>query len=126
MSNATQISHLTDGHISLVPNDLGFAETILPEQLALIDLIGLNCFFEDLASALTTAVGFEGFHTFLYQTDAAPMNLVNRPNECKYKRGLENFLNYTYVINPVFRAFHVVRRPVFIRSQTLFRTVSNA
>lgn len=73
--------------------------------LELIDLIGSDSFFEDLADCLQTTFGFADFHIFLYQTDAAPINLANRPRECGHRRGLDNFLNFTYVINPVFRAF---------------------
>jgi DNA-binding CsgD family transcriptional regulator len=105
MSTVTEIFHPTDKPTGLRQNSLEPAEAMLPEQMVLIDLIGSDRFFEELASALATAVGFEDFHIFLYQADAAPINLANRPSECKYKRGLDNFLNYTYVINPAFRAF---------------------
>ncbi|MFT5006550.1 MAG: DNA-binding CsgD family transcriptional regulator [Paracoccaceae bacterium] len=95
-------------HIPLLTNEHSCpqkAKTLLPNPLVLIDVIGSGRFFEDLADVLAKVVGFEGFHIFLYQTDAAPMNLINRPSTCKYERGMKNFLNYTYVVNPVFRAF---------------------
>lgn len=75
------------------------------DPLALIEVIGSKSFFEDLSDTLATTFGFECFHIFLYQTDAAPVSLANRPAHCTYQRGLDNFLNFTYVINPVFRAF---------------------
>jgi DNA-binding CsgD family transcriptional regulator len=100
MNQSVQTSHLADGQ----PNG-SLTNTEPPDPLALIDLIGSEHFFKDLSDALVTVFGFECFHIFLYQTDAAPVNLANRPCDCKYKRGLDNFLKFTYVINPVFRAF---------------------
>lgn len=100
MSKANHIPHLANPHSGLQK-----AETLLPNLLVLVDVIGSDHFFDDLADVLADVLGFEDFHVFLYQTDAAPINLVNRPSTCKYKRGLYNFLNYTYVINPAFRAF---------------------
>ena len=81
------------------------AASPVPDPLALIDLVGAKTFFIDLSDTLSGTFGFECFHIFLYQTDAAPVSLANRPARCSYQRGLDNFLNFTYVINPVFRAF---------------------
>jgi len=80
-------------------------KTPLSDPLALIKVIGSKTFFNDLSDTLATTFGFECFNIFLYQTDAAPVSLANRPARCSYQRGLDNFLNFTYVINPVFRAF---------------------
>lgn len=85
--------------------DGSVTETASPDPLGLIDLVGSDQFFNDLSDTLATTFGFECFHIFLYQADAAPVNLGNRPSACTYQRGLDNFLKFTYVINPVFRAF---------------------
>ncbi|MEP5759291.1 MAG: helix-turn-helix transcriptional regulator [Litoreibacter sp.] len=79
--------------------------SLASDRLALIDVIGSKNFFSDLADTLATTFGFECFNIFLYQIDAEPVCLANRPAHCKYQRGLNNFLKFTYVINPVFRAF---------------------
>lgn len=76
-----------------------------PDPLVLIEMVGSKSFFSDLSEMLAIKFGFECFHVFLYQPDAAPVNLANRPAICAYQRGLDNFLSFTYVINPVFRAF---------------------
>lgn len=100
MSQTTPISELFE-------QPTGGAPTVpsTSDPLALIDVIGSKTFFGDLSDTLATTFGFGCFHIFLYQADAAPVNLANRPDLCRYKRGLDNFLKFTYVINPVFRAF---------------------
>ncbi|MEP3025715.1 MAG: LuxR C-terminal-related transcriptional regulator [Pseudoruegeria sp.] len=75
------------------------------DPLALIDVIGSKDFFNDLSDTLANTYGFECFHIFLYQIDAQPVSLANRPALCNYQRGLNNYLKFSYVINPVFRAF---------------------
>ncbi|MEO9895284.1 MAG: helix-turn-helix transcriptional regulator [Paracoccaceae bacterium] len=87
----------TEGDIS--------AKELPIDPLALIEAIGSKTFFDDLADMLASTFGFECFHIFLYEAEAAPVNLANRPTLCPYQRGLDNFLNFTYVINPVFRAY---------------------
>jgi len=105
MNKTIQTSGLAGERNVVEHNDLEQSKTISSEELVLIDLIGSKGFFENLACGLATAVGFKDLYIFLYRTDAAPMSLVNRQSACKYRKGLNNFLNYTYVINPVFRAF---------------------
>ncbi|MEH6740426.1 MAG: helix-turn-helix transcriptional regulator [Sulfitobacter sp.] len=75
------------------------------DPLALIGLIASKDFFSGLSDTLANTFGFECFHIFLYQANVGPVNLANRPVLCNYQRGLDNFLNFTYVINPVFRAY---------------------
>jgi DNA-binding CsgD family transcriptional regulator len=100
MSQSVGTSHLPDK----LPEG-GLPGTTPADPLALIGVIGSDRFFDELADTLVDTFGFDCFHVFLYQANAAPVNLSNRPSLCKYQRGLDNFLNFTYVINPVFRAF---------------------
>ena len=100
MKESAKTSKLLRDAASGIPADLPSSD-----PLALIGLVGSKTFFNDLSDTLATTFGFECFHVFLYQAGAAPVNLANRPAVCTYKRGLDNFLNFTYVINPVFRAF---------------------
>lgn len=73
--------------------------------ISLIDLIGSDDFVTKLAEALEKQFKFESFHIFLYRKKSAPVAAVNCPLALPYERGLQNYLNYTYVINPTFRAF---------------------
>ena len=100
MSRTVQISPPSDQ-----TTQSAAAEPPAHDFVALIDLIGSDHFVDDLAAALDTGFGFETFHIFLYHAHQAPVHLANRPLLCSYPRGLENYLNYTYVINPVFRGF---------------------
>ncbi|MEO9649239.1 MAG: helix-turn-helix transcriptional regulator [Roseobacter sp.] len=100
MKNNAQISQQTEDALGGLPTSVSS-----PDPLALIDVIGSKTFVSDLAEVLATTFAFECFHIFLYQADAAPVDLANHPAQCPYQRGLDNFLNFTYVINPVFRAF---------------------
>lgn len=72
---------------------------------ALIDLIGTDQFFSRLADLLEKKMGYKNFHIFLYRNNLAPAALANRPEPVNHARGLSNYLKYTYVINPAFRAF---------------------
>lgn len=76
-------------------------------NIALIALIGSDRFFDKLADTLGRALPFKWLHIFQYFKDSAPIALANFPPSVAYKRGFENYLNYTYVINPTYRAFQM-------------------
>jgi len=84
---------------------------LTPQALtvALIDLIGRDSFVMDLADVLEKQAGLDSFHIFLYRKKLAPVVLANCPEPVEYERGLSNYLNYTYVINPAYRAFQANR-----------------
>jgi DNA-binding CsgD family transcriptional regulator len=105
MTRTVQISQPSDQVAQNQVAQSEAAETRANDFVALIDLIGSAHFFDDLADALDTGFGFEAFHIFLYTAHQAPVHLANRPVQCSYPRGLDNYLTYTYVINPVFRGF---------------------
>ncbi|MFD1158888.1 response regulator transcription factor [Roseovarius aestuarii] len=75
--------------------------------VSLIELLGRDSFAADLADILEQQFGHAHFHIFLYREKLAPAALASRPNPIAYARGLENYLNYTYVINPAYRAYRM-------------------
>lgn len=84
---------------------------------SMISLLGSDRFFDGLADILGQALPFKWLHIFQYSKDTAPVALSNHPREVAYKRGFENYLNYTYVINPTYRAFqHGADSGVFLIS----------
>jgi DNA-binding CsgD family transcriptional regulator len=72
---------------------------------SLIMLIGRANFAEALGELLEKTFGFRCFYVFLYRKKLAPAALAICPNPTNHERGLKNYLNYTYVINPAYRAF---------------------
>lgn len=75
--------------------------------ISLVGLIGRDSFAADLAALLEEQFGFDHFHIFLYRDTLAPVCLASRPMPIAYDRGLRNYLSYTYVINPAYRAFRL-------------------
>ncbi len=73
----------------------------------LIDLIGRDSFVSDLADLLSGQFGHRSFHIFLYHKHHAPTVLASFPEPTLHLRGLNNYLTYTYVINPAYRAFQI-------------------
>lgn len=73
--------------------------------VSLIKLVGRDSFANDLADILENQFGHAHFHIFLYREKLAPAVLASRPNPPAYERGLKNYVNYTYVINPAYRAY---------------------
>ena len=71
----------------------------------LVSLIGADNFFDVLTSLLGSSLPFKWLHVFQYSKGETPVGLGNYPNQISYKRGYENYLNFTYVINPTYRAF---------------------
>lgn len=84
---------------------LSFQEREYNLHAAIISLIGSDQFFDQLAVLLGEALPFKWLHIFHYSKDAAPVDLGNYPRRIAYKRGFENYLKFTYVINPTYRAF---------------------
>lgn len=78
--------------------------------VSLIDLIGSDGFASRLSGFLEQELGFDHFHIFLYRKNLAPAVLANCPDPIGYDRGLQNYLNYTYVVNPAYRAYRRGKR----------------
>ncbi len=75
--------------------------------VSLIDLLGRDSFATDLTTVLEAQFGHPHFHIFLYREKLAPAALASCPDPTSYERGLKNYLTYTYVINPAYRAYRV-------------------
>jgi DNA-binding CsgD family transcriptional regulator len=88
-----------DTHTARIPS---YEASLCAEM---VSMIGSNQFFDELACALDDALPFKWLHIFLYSKDKAPTNLSSKPQDIDHKRGLQNYLNFTYVINPTYRAF---------------------
>ena len=78
--------------------------------LSMINLLGRDSFAADLATLFDEQFGHSHFHIFLYRETLAPAALASRPNPTVYERGLKNYLSYTYVINPAYRAYRMGRQ----------------
>ena len=78
---------------------------------ALIALIGRDSFARDLAGVLADSFGFQSFHIFLYRKAQGPAALANHPDPPAHARGLQNYLAYTHVINPAYRAYQQGHAP---------------
>lgn len=74
-------------------------------NVALIDILGSKSFFSELYGVLEKFIPSEGFIIFLYNKNSSPISLECYKGMLQYETGLENYLNYTYVINPVYRAY---------------------
>lgn len=74
---------------------------------SMISLVGSDRFFDGLADVLGEALPFKWLHILQYSKDKGPVALSNHPREVAYKRGFENYLNFTYVINPTYRAYQL-------------------
>lgn len=72
---------------------------------ALVDVIGTGSFFPKIAKLVEGFVPFEGLIVFLYSDKRAPSALGCFKSALNFQPGLENYLRYTYVLNPVYRAF---------------------
>ena len=96
-----------------------------PAQIAaLIDLIGRDSFARDLAQVLADRFGCESFHIFLYRKAQGPAVLANHPDPPGHARGLQNYLSYTHVINPAYRAFQQGHAPGVYMISDFFPKVS--
>jgi len=71
----------------------------------IIDSIGSELFFTNIAKIVERVLPFEGLIVFLYSKSSAPTALGCFGNALDFQTGLQNYLRYTYVLNPVYRAF---------------------
>ncbi len=72
---------------------------------SVIDLVGSNSFFAEMAKLLEQVIPFDGLIVFLYKSKSAPSSLGCFKCALDFQPGLENYLKFTYVLNPVYRAF---------------------
>jgi len=70
----------------------------------IVDAIGAEFFFPRIAKLIERHIHFEGLFVILYSKNRAPSSLGCFKISRNYQPGLENYLKYTYVLNPVYRA----------------------
>jgi DNA-binding CsgD family transcriptional regulator len=71
----------------------------------IVDAIGTASFFPKVAKLFDQCISFEGLFVFLYSEGSGPSSLGSFKGAQEFHKGLENYLRYTYVINPVYRAY---------------------
>lgn len=74
-------------------------------SVGIVDAIGAVSFFPKIATLFDEYVTFEGLFVFLYSEGSAPASLGSFKGAQNFHKGLENYLRYTYIINPVYRAY---------------------
>lgn len=71
----------------------------------LIEQVGASDFYEQLSRRIDAIVPYAFSVIYLYRPNAAPAQLYCDRVPEKNRRGFQNYLDVTYVINPVYRAF---------------------
>lgn len=86
---------------------LADAKGSIPDELyvSLIDSIGAGSFFPKIIDLMEQYIPFEGLIVFLYSKDSAPTSLGSFGSALEMQTGIDNYLKYTYVLNPVYRAY---------------------
>lgn len=74
-------------------------------SVGIVDAIGTVSFFPKIAKLFDECITFEGLFVFLYSEGSAPSSLGNFKGARNFDKGLENYMRYTYIINPVYRAY---------------------
>ncbi len=74
-------------------------------SVGIIDAIGTVLFFPKIANLIGKYITFEGLFVFLYSEGSAPSSLGSFKGAQNFHKGLENYLRYTYIINPVYRSY---------------------
>lgn len=85
-----------------------------------IRTIGSSYFFHDFGEVVGSIVPYDGLLFFLYRPDAAPILLSNTRLDDKFQQGLDNYLDHTYLLNPVYQAFKsTIPSGVYLMSEIL-------
>lgn len=71
----------------------------------LVQTIGSVSFFREIGDVIGCITPYDNLLFFLYRQDAAPMLLSNTNVDKAFQQGLENYLDHTYLLNPVYQAF---------------------
>jgi DNA-binding CsgD family transcriptional regulator len=74
-------------------------------SVGVVDAIGTVSFFPKIAKLFDACITYEGLFVFLYSEGSAPSSLGSFKGAQDFHKGLENYLRYTYIINPVYRAY---------------------
>ncbi len=70
-----------------------------------VHTIGSGSFFHDFGDVVDRIAPYDGLLFFLYRPDAAPILLSNAKPTEKFQQGLDNYLDTTYLLNPVYQAY---------------------
>ncbi|PCH75503.1 MAG: helix-turn-helix transcriptional regulator [Rhodobacteraceae bacterium] len=70
-----------------------------------IRTIGSGSFFADFGKVVGRIAPYDSLLFFLYRPDAAPVLMAQFGVSDKFQRGLNNYLDHTYLLNPVYQAF---------------------
>jgi len=70
-----------------------------------INTIGSASFFLDFGKAVGRMASYDSLLFFLYRPDAAPVLVSSSSVSEEFQRGLGNYLDHTYLLNPVYQAF---------------------
>ena len=71
----------------------------------LVQTIGSDCFFQEIGDVIGCVTPYDDLLFFLYRPDAAPILLSNTNVDKVFQQGLDNYLDHTYLLNPVYQAF---------------------
>lgn len=71
----------------------------------IVAAIGSDTFFAKIAEMMEHCIPYETLIVFLYRENSAPILLGDFKDAQDFQTGLKNYLRYTYVINPVYRAY---------------------
>lgn len=96
----TKIMGSPEAHISL--------QSVLAWHEKLGDVVGdlgNDRFPQGLVNAINCLVPFKYAFLFLYRPKAGPVHLYSNIRTDRAKRGIERFVEATYVLNPVYNAF---------------------
>lgn len=79
--------------------------TIRDRADELVSAIGREDFFALFSATVSEILRFEFLVIFLYRKDAAPARLHDSITATRHRKGLNNYLQNTYVLNPFYQAF---------------------
>jgi DNA-binding CsgD family transcriptional regulator len=86
---------------------------------ALIDSAGTQASLEHLLRDLAESVPFELASVLAYRGRGRPVHLYDTFRSAAHRRGLENYLRYSYVLNPCYQAYLDGIRPGVYRIREL-------
>lgn len=100
-------SPINKGKNSMNTESLTSSKGTLPDNLYVnfIDSIGTESFIAKIAKLIEQYFPFEGLVVFLYSKKSAPTTLGCFGSALEMQTGIDNYLKYTYVLNPVYRAY---------------------
>ncbi len=70
-----------------------------------IPTIGSDAFFQDFGEVIRRITPYDSLLFFLYRQGAAPILLSKTEVTEVFQQGLANYLDHTYLLNPVYQAF---------------------